>query len=171
LRLPDRHRSGPRVERADVVARGGHVAPSPPQLGTPYRDRRARSRESTRPYRVGQRCDDPNMLEHRLHVRAQGRELALVVHAPSLDGRDEAQIAHATFDHWRQRRAFVVERWRQKLGVGMVSVLMSAYAASIPAIELTDWGLAAGVSVIVFWPVWFCATFAGALTIALWAMV
>ena len=53
----------------------------------------------------------------------------------------------------------------------MVRVLMSAYVVSMPAIALTDCAFEAGVSVIVFWPAWFCATAAGALTIALCAIV
>ena len=50
-------------------------------------------------------------------------------------------------------------------------VLMSEYADSIPAIEVTDEALLAGLSVMVFEPVLFCATFVGALTIALCATV
>lgn len=43
-------------------------------------------------------------------------------------------------------------RSRQKLAAGMVSFLISLYAVSMPAVAMTDWGLAAGVSAIVFVP-------------------
>ena len=82
---------------------------------------------------------------------------------------DPAVTINLHFEHWpygqlvrkgaRQNR----DRDGQVLDVGI--------AASIPAIDITDCGFAAGVSVIVFVPAWFCATAAGALTIALWEMV
>jgi hypothetical protein len=124
------------------------------------------------------------VLEHFAHDRIQGSEIRLGIGRSSARGRrvavNETQIAHAIVDHWRERTTFVIRRGHrggdcgapdQKLGTGIVRVLMSAYADSIPAIELTDCGFEAGVSVIVFAPAWFCATPDGALTIALWAMV
>ena len=54
------------------------------------------------------------------------------------------KVRMRSFNHWRKRTAFVAE------SSFAVAEIESSQAGSIPAIESTDCGFAAGVSVIVF---------------------
>jgi hypothetical protein len=88
-------------------------------------DRGACAGEDTRAHHLRQRRDDPDVLQHRVHLRIQGREVAF--HGPtSFPGRqrprarileprvgmDEAQVAHAITHHWLLRTAFVIPNAR-----------------------------------------------------------